>query len=256
MNCPLCDSSQSKKLFTTKSIPVLSCLNCHCLFPQVKVNSTFYKKYYPHKYYQKDSRILEKMVFKLNTWSKNLLFSTPGTLLDIGCGTGDFINHLPPYIKATGIDIHPSSSSKIIAAEFLKHPFKQKFDYITLWHSLEHFPQPRQVIKKCLRLLKPHGRLFITIPNTDSLAFSLGQKDWFHLDTPRHLFLPNYNNIKLLFPGYSKISILYPFWHFPLDLWHSLKKYPILRLFYPFLKIFDRENMLIVLELWPPQSAK
>ena len=168
--------------------------------------------------------------------------------MDVGCGQGDFIYSLPQYISATGIDINAPKSKNLIKDDFLKYRFKQKYDYITFWHSLEHFHNPKTVINKALSLLKKDGTLYISIPNTNSLAFKLGQQYWFHLDAPRHLFLPSNKNIHLLIPSHYSIKISYNPLNFPLDLYHSLKKYPYLRILYPFLKLFDRENMLIKIQ--------
>jgi len=184
---------------------------------------------------------------KINILIKFKYLPKSGTLLDVGSGRGEYINSLPLNIKSTGIDLNPVKNNKneVIKADFLKYKFTQKFDVITFWHSLEHFSDPQKAITKTLDLLKSKGKILIAIPNTNSLAYKIGEKNWFHLDAPRHLFLPNNQNIKYLFPKGTKINIYYTPYEFPLDLFWSLKNKKILRLIYPFLKIFDKETMLI-----------
>ncbi len=247
MICPICFYSKPKKIFiatnrhgshqlSTENIPIYKCLNCGCIFPKVTINKNYYQKFYPSNYYSKQICLPD---------FRKYLFKRPGHLLDVGCGQGEFIYSLPKYITPTGIDINAPNSKNLINSDFLKHNFKRRYDYITFWHSLEHFQNPRVVIKKALSLLKKDGILYISIPNTSSLAFRFGREYWFHLDSPRHLFLPNNKNIKLLFPANYSVKTTYNIWSFPLDLFHSLKKYPYLRFFYPILKLFDKENMLI-----------
>jgi SAM-dependent methyltransferase len=55
----------------------------------------------------------------------------------------------------------------------MRMPFKsQAFDLIICHHSLEHFPDADAVIKEIARVLKPTGRLFVSVP--DGRSFSDG----------------------------------------------------------------------------------
>lgn len=65
----------------------------------------------------------------------------------------------------------------------------EKFDVITLWHSLEHLPRPWLVLQKAAERLAPGGILLIAVPNVESYDFSVLRAAWMHLDAPRHLFL-------------------------------------------------------------------
>lgn len=257
MICPLCHLNKNKKIFVASNvhgrikygkqkIAFYKCLDCDCVFPNTKLSHNFYVDYYPKTYQQAPPAIDKLWIdFSLRTGHKYLPES--GTLLDVGCGRGGFLNALPPNLIATGIDLNPQkiTGKNIIKANFLTYKFSDKFDVITFWHSLEHFKNPQKSVNKALRLLNTHGKLIISIPNTNSLAFKVGQKDWFHLDSPRHLFLPNNVNIKQLFPKKYKISINYSPYEFPLDLFWSLKNKPYYWVIYPLLKIFDRETMVV-----------
>lgn len=268
MKCPICSSKRNSKIFVATNIHgrisyskhkfnILKCKDCECVYPEVKVNSKFYSQYYP-KVYQRPSPLLEKIWINFNLYIKNRLLSQKGTLLDVGCGKGEFLMSLPKSIKGFGIDLQPQkiTGAKFIKDDFLKHEFKTKFDVITFCHSLEHFSNAKKVINKAIKILNRNGKILIFIPNTNSLAFRYGQKYWFHLDSPRHLFLPNNQNIQKLFPQNTKISISYTPLEFPLDLYWSLKNKPILRAIYPIIKLFDHETMLVIAESMPLPTSK
>ncbi|MFA6007714.1 MAG: class I SAM-dependent methyltransferase [Candidatus Shapirobacteria bacterium] len=258
MNCPLCFSKENTTIFiatnfhghyqlNSQKIIFKKCLKCGCIFPKIIVDRQYYQKYYPQNY-QTKSNLLTKIWQKLNDSYKYKFIPKNSRLLDIGCGQADYLKSLPQNVQAFGIDINPPQGKNLIKDDFLKHDFSQKFDTITFWHSLEHFSHPCQVVKKSISLLNKHGRILISIPNTNSLAFRISQNKWFHLDPPRHLFLPNDQNIKKLFPKNSKLKINYLPWEFPLDLFWSFYKKPYLRILYPILKIFDRETIFIYFE--------
>jgi len=258
MKCPICNSPKNVKIFLTanihgrhqinsQKIDIFKCIKCGCVFPNIKVNKNFYKKYYPKNYQTpSDNKYLNRIWQIYNCHYKNKLIPENSTLLDVGCGQGDFIKQLPKNINSTGIDLNPKITNNIIKDDFLKNKFSTKYDVITFWHSLEHFSNPSKTINKAINLLNKNGLIIASLPNTNSLSFKLGQNNWFHLDSPRHLFLPSDKNIKYLFPKNCQLKIIYFPFEFPLDLFWSLKKYSYLKIIYPILKIFDHETMTVI----------
>ncbi len=256
--CSFCQSTKNKYIFTVFNVhgrhqygkekfKFYECNQCQCIFPKIDINQNYYKKYYPQKYNSKPST-LEKMYSSFNYLQRKKYLPKKGTLLDVGCGQGQYINSLSQNIIATGIDLNigKNNASNIIKADFYNYKFTNKYDIITFWHSLEHFSNPKKTINKAIKLLKKGGKIIISIPNTNSLSFKLGKENWFHLDSPRHLFLPSDKNIKNLFPKNSQLKIKYFPFEFPLDLFWSLKRVKYLRIIYPILKIFDHETMTVI----------
>jgi SAM-dependent methyltransferase len=116
---------------------------------------------------------------------KLLPHRAPGSLLDIGAGIGQFLHHAQPlFAQVSGTDL--SSSAVTIAKEKygldllagqvgdLNLP-PRSFDNITLFHVLEHVPDPARLIGLCRELLRTKGILFIAVPN-DVLAWSAAVK--------------------------------------------------------------------------------
>ncbi|MDP2909627.1 MAG: class I SAM-dependent methyltransferase, partial [bacterium] len=106
-------------------------------------------------------------------------------------------------------------SSRICRKEIKECNFPDnKFDIITMWHTLEHFKEPRDYLLEIKRILKRKGILVIALPNFDSLQAKLTKGNWFHLDVPRHLihFTPRTLIACLESSGFSVLKIS----HFPL----------------------------------------
>jgi 2-polyprenyl-3-methyl-5-hydroxy-6-metoxy-1,4-benzoquinol methylase len=140
------------------------------------------------------------------------------TLLDVGCGTGDFL------VKAkksnwiiTGVE--PNASARKIAKEKTSHKIlkdisesnSSKYDVITLWHVLEHVPNLTEYISQLKQLLKPDGTLLIAVPNYRSYDAKYYGKFWAAYDVPRHLWHFSKKSIKGLF-GKEKMEVvkIYP----------------------------------------------
>lgn len=118
-------------------------------------------------------------------------------LLDVGCGTGDFLKVAKDNNwNVSGVE--PNANARIIAntktdnsvydiEQLLKFE-KQSFDVITLWHVLEHLPKLENHIAVFESLLKPNGRLVIAVPNYKSFDANYYKENWAAFDVPRHLW--------------------------------------------------------------------
>jgi 2-polyprenyl-3-methyl-5-hydroxy-6-metoxy-1,4-benzoquinol methylase len=135
----------------------------------------------------------------------NSLQDSKGKLLDIGSGTGEFLN----VAKEDGweiIGVEPSSKAKAIAIKkgvsFIDNTNlleEHSFDVITMWHVLEHVPNIENQIKELKRLLKPNGTILIAVPNFNSFDAKYYGVFWAAYDVPRHLWHFSKTAIKSLF---------------------------------------------------------
>ncbi len=115
-------------------------------------------------------------------------------VLDIGAGTGDFLN----TCKSNGwnvFGVEPSNDARLIAKEkgvALKSKLEElpinKFDVITLWHVLEHVDNLCEYVSKLKELLTDTGRLVIAVPNYKSYDANYYKEYWAAFDVPRHLW--------------------------------------------------------------------
>ena len=131
-----------------------------------------------------------------------------GRLLDIGCGTGDFL-HAAAKVGWQCTGVEPNEQARLIANEKTNNAVvdndamlqftSHSFDVITLWHVLEHVPNLTDYIVRLKHLLKPHGRIVIAVPNFKSFDASYYKTYWAAYDVPRHLWHFSQSAIKQLF---------------------------------------------------------
>ncbi len=129
-------------------------------------------------------------------------------LLDVGCGTGDFlkiakenkwiISGIEPNEKAREIANSKTNNSVFNIEQLLEFP-KQSFDVITLWHVLEHLPNLYEHVSVLKSLLKVKGSLIIAVPNYYSYDSNYYKNFWAAFDVPRHLWHFNQKSISKLF---------------------------------------------------------
>jgi len=127
----------------------------------------------------------------------NLFFLEEKILLDIGCGTGQFLK-IAQQNNWTVFGIEPNEKARSIAnkktnnsvsdIEKLSNFKPQSFDVITLWHVLEHLPRLEEHISILKSLLKSNGTLIITVPNYKSYDAKYYKEFWAAYDAPRHLW--------------------------------------------------------------------
>ncbi len=125
-------------------------------------------------------------------------FCKRGRMLDIGCGRGlvlarardeswdtagmEFSDDTARQAREVlGLDIR---TGRLEDAGFTRG----SFDVITIWHVLEHLPDPEVTLRTCYSLLKPGGLLAVAVPNSESLQSRITGRHWFHLDVPYHLY--------------------------------------------------------------------
>lgn len=150
---------------------------------------------------------LNKKLKLINSFSLN-----EKNLLDVGCGTGDFLE----IAKVNGwavFGIEPNDQARSIAnkktgkaifnVDQLSKFNVSSFDVITLWHVLEHLPNLHEQIRVLKNLLKPDGVIVIAVPNHKSYDAQFYKEYWAAYDAPRHLWHFNKSSISKLFDEVS-----------------------------------------------------
>ena len=211
--CPLCKSglflnhSEVTDFAVSKEAFILcKCSSCKLLFTNPRPSQENIGPYYnfPEYYSHEDkAKNLTQWVYqKVRNYSISKkveaigLLKETGSLLDYGCGTGEFLNAAKRKgWKVAGVE--PNEKARTQANLKLKNKIKasvddlkknSSFDIITLYHVLEHVHDLRKTSKKIINHLKSDGYLVIAVPNHESWDGKNYGKYWAGWDVPRHLY--------------------------------------------------------------------
>jgi len=123
---------------------------------------------------------------------------TPGAaVLDIGCAWGYFLGEgIKRGLQMHGVEISPLTAGfarkicpRVHVGTLDTAPWpEQCFDAVTLWHTLEHVPDPSALLQQVHRLLKPGGTLVIEVPDVGSRIARNQKERWVHFRPLSHLY--------------------------------------------------------------------
>jgi SAM-dependent methyltransferase len=84
-----------------------------------------------------------------------------GRVLDLGCGSNELVRR---HRQGIGVDVHPWAGVNLIIEDSSKLPFEpHSFDAIALIASLNHIPNREDALDECRRVLRPDGRIVVTM---------------------------------------------------------------------------------------------
>jgi SAM-dependent methyltransferase len=209
-DCPLCGAGERALLFVARdrllnrpgSFPVVRCARCGFVYLGERPAPDALLSYYPETYYPLGSEpspaalaVASGLLARVEAWLARHPRPDP-TILDIGCGTGLFLS----LAQQAGYDTRGIELSAAAVA-YGRQRFgleidcgalddvalpPASFDVVTLWHVLEHLPNPVGALRRVKQALRPDGLLLLGVPNFGSLEARLFGRRWYSLDAPRH----------------------------------------------------------------------
>jgi len=241
IDCPVCGSSELTTVFSVidytvskKSFQINECSSCSVRFTQDVPGEDSIGSYYKSEEYISHSNTskglinwLYQLVRKRTLKQKkgliqNMTGLRNGNLLDIGSGTGAFVNEM----KTAGWQINglePDADARNNCKQeygillddissFYELP-DSSYDAITMWHVLEHVHNLHGYIAKLKSLLKQNGKLFIAVPNYTAKDAVIYKEYWAAYDVPRHLYHFSPKAIQVLMEKHGlKIHNQKPMW--------------------------------------------
>ena len=211
VNCIICSRFNDNTILNienTKNNSFYSlskCYDCDLVYlnPRIKENDIyiFYKNnYLPHRtntdnfkdfiYFQ-----FQKITFN---WKRKILnrhsFENR-LLLDIGSGNSSFCNYMNKNKWSAKSYDKYSDLADFNTFDNIK---PNSFNFITMWHSIEHLYDIHFVLKNINQIIKKNGTIFIACPNFEAVERKYFNDTWTAIDAPRHLYHFTFNSMKEL----------------------------------------------------------
>lgn len=192
------------------SFAVVRCRACGLASTEPRLDGAAIARYYPADYYtntdapdppvpsgvnRRIGELRQRLLERFGPF-RDLYAAAPGTLLDVGCGKGEFAAEMIGRgWSVAGIEPSEAAARTAHARGVEMHvgtlagaPFDaESFDAVTFNHSLEHVPDPLGDLRAAAALLTPGGLVAVSVPNFGGWERRIFGSRWFQLDLPRHL---------------------------------------------------------------------
>ena len=159
-----------------------------------------------------NDRVIAETILKYSPFDKTK------DALELGCAPGKWMVFLNQkcgfrvdgieYVKAAAdttrnnLEINGIADSHVYEGDFMTVPIGRKYDTVLSLGFLEHFENPKVIMRKSLELLKSRGRVIIGVPNFRGINYCIAK----YLDSRKNL-LSNHN-IKVMDLGFFKKQAL------------------------------------------------
>jgi SAM-dependent methyltransferase len=215
--CPICGNKKYTKYISGKdfvnnideNFTYVKCNNCSLIYQNPRMTpQSLAERLYNGKYRSQNKgneisrestcsrtfKIYAKLFFKLNRFPE---IQKKGKVLDIGCGGCTELNsYKQAGWECFGIDPDPDVKNigkkyglNICIGELKEAKYHENFfDLIIMKHSLEHIPNPNEILEEVYRVLKSDGVLYIEVPNGESFEIKIFKNFWHQLHFG-HLYL-------------------------------------------------------------------
>ncbi len=234
----------NKKTFSARRLPdrvhykLVRCKNCGLVFSQEIVSQELITKLYKQSgfSYNKAAKYLGKTY--LGYYRKYIGINPNEKVLDVGAGNGFFMNELHKSGVKDVWGVEPGQASvnkapvnlrKKIVVDILNNKTfkKNSFDVICCFHTLDHIVDPSDFLKIIYSYLKPGGKVFFVVHDTDGISVRLfGERS--PIFDIEHIFLFNKKNLAKIFKvhKFKKTFVFSHYNNYPIYYWFYLLPLP------------------------------
>ena len=183
--CPVCGSvTSSSAVFPDYQL--FRCNGCGCWSSDARERGAA-TSFEPTSYF--DNAELDRPKWEALLRSLEERNRVPGSVLDIGCGTGAFlawISEARPGLRCEGIEIdagrgaeaherNPTAEIQLGDAIEVLSRSSRRYDLITLWDVFEHVTAPVHLLRELTSHLAPAGSIHLVTIHEQSLVPAIGR---------------------------------------------------------------------------------
>jgi len=266
--CILCQTPERELLIEKDGWTVHRCPTCGLGFldprpSESEIEGLYRSEYFSERYdggIDPDSQQYLKRLSGEQHRTKFIKSVKPsGHLLDIGCGYGYFLD----ASRREGYNVHGLDVSEW-AAQYAVEKLglsmtigkigdvdfpSPNFDIITMWHSLEHTPNPHMALQKAKSWLKKDGILVIDVPNYEGTDARKIWQEWDGWSLPYHYWHFTPKSLKQLLSQHGFTVVKHKDYHTDV-VKENLKRIPIVNLFARLIaKLYSGTSVAVIAKL-------
>ncbi len=211
--CRLCSSTNVHLVFplTTEwgEFEIFRCTECSAEFidPSVEVDDKAIQAHFfdSNPYTENRQGVLDRY---WRNEASHILSLKPdgGSILDIGCNSGDFLSVLDSRWEKFGVELAPAPAEQarkhgitIYDKPIEECSFKnQRFDVVTMFALIEHLRYPEETVATISNVLKPGGLLVIMTGDASAFKSRFLGKKWHMYIPPLHRYFFTRQSLKQL----------------------------------------------------------
>ncbi|MEU6776429.1 class I SAM-dependent methyltransferase [Streptomyces sp. NPDC046759] len=225
-DCPWCGSGSLRTRLRAPDplrqrpgrFAVYTCGDCGHTFQNPRLTAEgfafFHREFYEMRLAEFTARVLSADAVRRRHRAAALRLSglrEPESWLDVGTGHARFpeaAKEFFPYTSFDGLDPTARVEQALLEGRveeahrgFLTTPgmanrLRGRYDVVTMFHHLEHTPDPRAELRAALTVLRPGGHLVVEVPDPRCLFAALLGRWWLPYGQPRHLHLVPLANLR------------------------------------------------------------
>lgn len=194
--CPVCFAGEKFSFIEDYNLKennfsLYQCQNCQVQFfaPFKSIED----KGHEQRNIYKISEVIKPIIFRgyhKKFFERNKNFSDKLKILDLGCGTGEFLSEL----KKRGCEVWGADFDRnaVLAAkkyfnleniyassfeDFFKNNNLPQFDIITIFEAIQYLEDPLEFVKNIQKILKPGGKIILSVPSRQRMMAGLDKWD-------------------------------------------------------------------------------
>lgn len=238
--CPICKNEQCEFIIELKNVPIVQNVICEKLEDSIAITKDYMEIYYcdicTHmfnsnaKNYEQynlkyDNSQINSVYFKkyinlVSSYINDNIDLSGKTILEIGCGQGDFINLISKDKDCSCFGFDPSLKELInlekmkLYNKFFDEKYaeilEQKIDLVILRHIMEHIIEPNDIIKNVYKVLKNDGKVYIEVPSCEYILKNYSLFDilyehcnYFNIESLKYIMYNNGMEVVDYFYGFD-----------------------------------------------------